>query len=347
MKILQKNLKTGSITLSPQRTEDVWTLSTIIRPGNIVSGKTFRKIILGDKDTEKTKAIKKPVYLTIQVEKVEYNTTLKVLGTITQGPEDMPRGSYHSFTIDTNDEITITKNWLSYELKKIDDAQNMHKNDILLCIFNREEAIFGTIQKNTPVVLSKISGSVEKKVEGNQQITNFFKEVAEELRTINERIKPKYIICGTSSFWKNNLEKEMEDLSKKTIFAQVLDVSEGGFMELLKRPEVKTASQNVEAAQDAELIEEITKRIATEQAVSYGIKDTQNAANLGAAETVLCTENLIEEMREKEQFESIESIFVATEENKGKVVIVSGEGAHVKQLDGLGGIAALLRFAVE
>ena len=346
MKTLSNNPKQGQMKLKLENLDDLWIVSTLINAGDKVSGKAFRKVSIGDSDNAKATQVKKPIYVTIEVEKVEFDSSVKVLGKVVSGPEDVPVASYQSITLNEGDEVEIQKEWLQYQLDKIKEAEK-EKSNIVAVIYNREEAIFGKLEKNNFSVISKIKGDVEKKVEGQTASSNFFKTIAKELVDLNERMKPKHVIYASSHFWKNNLEEEMGDLKEKSIFAPVNDISENGFAELLTRNEIDSALQNQQAGKDAQLVEEVFEKIAKEDKVSYGEGDCMKAAELGAVEHLLCTENLIKEKRGDNSFSDLERIFTLTEKNGGTVHLISGDGEHVKRLDGIGGIGAFLRYPLN
>ena len=115
MKVLLSNLKNGEVKVTVESNDDLWYLSTVVEPGDSVSGRTMRKIKVGSSEKE---AIRKPVFLAITVEKVEFSEStdaLRVLGSIIEGPEDAPKGSHHSFNVEINSRITIVKiKWFSY-----------------------------------------------------------------------------------------------------------------------------------------------------------------------------------------------------------------------------------------
>ena len=63
MKIIHKDLKKGIIKIKAQNLDDLWYLSHIIDKGDLISGKTERKIQLG---TEKSRQVKKLIFVTLK-----------------------------------------------------------------------------------------------------------------------------------------------------------------------------------------------------------------------------------------------------------------------------------------
>ena len=123
MKLIFHDFKKGEVKISTNSLDDLWYLSNIIENGDSVSGKTTRKIKIGD--DQNAKLVKKQVTLSIAVERVEfhkYSNSLRVSGKITQGTDDIPKGSYHTFDIDDNTTIKIIKpQWLNYQIEKLNE----------------------------------------------------------------------------------------------------------------------------------------------------------------------------------------------------------------------------------
>src|SRR3989338_1324800 len=162
MKILGKNLRIGEVSVIPESADDLWSLSQIIEQGDIVMGKTLRKIKIGPEESQKS--VRKPVYLKLKVEKPELQEhALRLLGTIIEGPEDIPTGSHHSFSIEEGTGITIIKDtWHSFQIGRLEEAARSALKT-LICVFDRESAAFAVLKREGYEVLSKISGNVEKK----------------------------------------------------------------------------------------------------------------------------------------------------------------------------------------
>ena len=101
MNIIKSDFKKGFVRIKIDNLDDLWYLSHLIEQGDLLKGTTTRKIKIGD--GENTKTVKKKVLLKIKVEKIEYiveNETLRVNGTIIDGPEDFPRGSFQNIPLE-------------------------------------------------------------------------------------------------------------------------------------------------------------------------------------------------------------------------------------------------------
>ena len=113
MKILKKDLKHGKIVVGVQNLDDLWHLSQVIDKGDFVSGKTTRKIRKGEKE----EAAKQTLFLVIEAKEVEFkDKSLRVSGKTVEEKEEVPKGSYHTITLEEGSSVGIVKEKLSKSL---------------------------------------------------------------------------------------------------------------------------------------------------------------------------------------------------------------------------------------
>ena len=245
MKLLYSNLKKGEIKVLTQNLDDLWYLSTIIEPNDIVQGKTLRKIKPKSDESKSKEATRKAVFIKLEIEKVEfskYTDVLRVSGVIKEAPEEIPLGEHHTFNIDDNTSVTIIKNkWLKYQLGRLKEACSAKKSSLLICVHDREEAYFALFKKYGYEVLSHIKGDVQKKREENIKKENFYITIINKIKEYVDRHKLKQVILASPAFWKEDLLKELKDneLKQKIVLATCSSATKNGIEEVIKRPEVK------------------------------------------------------------------------------------------------------------
>lgn len=344
MKILGKNLKNKDIGVEITNNEDLWFLSHIIEEKDLITGRTERKIKIGNDDNQKT--VRKTVFLTIRTEKTEYepeNNSLRILGTITKGPDDIPLGEHHSFNISLRDKINIIKeNWMSYQIEKIEEATK-EKANTLLVVFDREDVKYALLKNSGYETLSEKKGDVQKKQEETTQKNNFYKEIALQIKEYFDRHKIQNIIIASPAFWKEYLLKELpDDLKKKTISATISGVDDSSFQELLKRDELKKVLENERTTKELNLIEELLGAISKDKAF-YGIKEAKEKVAEGSALKFLVSETFIKKMKEENKYFEIDKLLKNAEAIRANITILSGKESS-KKLDGLGGVAGTLRW---
>lgn len=347
MKILKKDLKHGEVKLLVETPEDVWYLSQIIDSGDTLKGKTPRKV----KATEEATAEKRLVFLSLQVEKIDFEgALLRATGKILDGPEDVPRGTYHSFVLEPGIIITVIKpKWYSYQLDRLKEAAELKLPAVIICVFDREEAYFARMKRDGYELLGQIRGDVAKKGMDQKVKGSFYEQIIKELEAYDTRYKAGYIILASPSFWKEELLKVLRNdtLRKKLIQATCSSVDEGAIDEVLKRDEVKTALQHERVSRELRLVEQVMSEIAKQGVAVYGLKQVENASAAGAIATLLVTDKIITKSREENTFGRIDALLKNVDKQKGKVVLISSAHSGGKKLDGLGGVAALLRYKLS
>jgi len=352
MKQIHVNLKKGEAKLKIENMDDLWCLSHIIESDDLVKGKTIRKIKIGESNQRKVNIVKKTVFIEIKVENTEfheYSSVLRVSGTITQGPEDIQKGSYHTFNLEPGSIITIIKKqWLSFQIEKIKQA-SVETKKILICVLDRDNVCFGLLRKQGFSLLSEIKGDVEKKAYLKIKAGNFYGEVVNKLYDYAERYNIENIILASPAFWKEDLMKNIkdEDIKKKITVATCSCSGKEAIDEVLKRPEVKNVLSQQRIAKELELVENLLEEISKNNLAVYGLKETEKAVNAGAIEKLLITDKLIQKTRAEKKFEKIDQMMKNTESMKGSINIIGSDNDGGKKLDGLGGIAAILRYKLN
>ncbi len=351
MKILHKNLKHETIKLQPENLDDLWYLSTIIDHGDLIKGQTVRKIKVGKEDARKPQIKKKKVFLEIKTEKIDFKAdTLRISGTITQSPEDVPKGSYHTFNINPKDTLTITKEkWLKFQLDKLKEASEIKIPKILLIIHDREEALFALSKRKGYEFLSKIKGEVQKKAIETKIKSTFYQDIIKKIKEYTKKYKAKHIILASPAFWKEELIKQMKDeeLKQKITLATCSSVDKTAINEILKRQEIQEVLKKDRIAKEIKLVEQLLQEISKNRNAAYGIKETALAVEAGAVQTLLITDSFIQKKREEGKYEEIEKIMKLADKMKGEIHIISSEHDGGKELNGLGGIAAILRYKIN
>ena len=128
---------------------------------------------------------------------------------------------------------------------------------------------------------------------------------------------------------------------------QALSFSTNGIDEVIKRPEVKEALKRERASEEMHLVEKLLLEISKSGQAVYGMEESDNASSLGAVSELLVTDSLIQKSRNDGFYQKIENIMRKTEEINGSITLISSEHDGGKRLDGLGGIAALLRYKMR
>lgn len=350
MKLTKTDWKNGEVKIEITTPEDLWVLNQIIEPGNSVSARTMRKLKIGDEGDRNITVVRKPVNLTVNVTKVQLTPerdSLRVSGTVTRGPEDVPLGSHHTISLEPGGSLLLVKKWLSYQKERLIEASKESKSRIVIAVHDREEAIIAETSPDGHRIVSHLRGQVAKKY-AEQAPTNFYAEIVKYLSDYSKRRNPSHIIIASPAFWKDELKKNLTpELAKKTILATCSSVSENAISEVLNRQETKTALQEDRLAREMQAVEKLLTAMGSDKPSTYGPDHVAKAAQAGAIENLLLSDKLLSKYKEEENFKFLEEIMTETENSKGKILIVSSSNEAGKRLDGIGGIGAVLRYPLE
>ncbi len=348
MRVLHKDFRAGEVKICVETLDDLWALHQLVTAGDFVSGKTLRKI----KVTEEADAAKKSVFLTIRVKDVDFSVNqshVRISGTVTAGPEDVPKGSYHTFSIEDGSVITIVKNeWTTVDRLRLGNAIKHRRMCVLVCVFDREEALIAHLTHTGHEIICKLAGEVDKKVEGIKAGKDFFVQLSLELERLRARENADAIVLASPAFWKDPLWKVLSlNVRKISVFSTCSSVTESAISEVLRREETSSALKNAATSQEMLAVEKILAEIAKNGKVAYGIVAVSDAGNAGAIESVCVSDGFIQRSRQNSSYDRIEHVLQTIERAKGTIMLVSSSHDGGKKLDGIGGIAALLRYKVE
>ncbi len=352
MKKIKSNFRKGELKIQVENKEDLWYLSQVIDQGDIIAGKTIRKIKIGEDTDRNLKIVKKAIFIDLNVEKTDFSglgDTLRVSGIITRGPDDIRLGVHHTFNIEQFSIIEIKKEkWLKFQFDIIEEACSEKVSNILLVVMDREEAYFAKMKKYGYEYLSSLKGRVQKKSVDEKIEGNFYKEIISTIEEYDKKIKFSKLVIASPSFWKEDLMKSVSDpeLKKRTVLATCSSVGKTAFDELLRREEIKTALKQDKVTKEIAKVEELLFRISKEGNVVYGLKQTIQAGDAGAVELLLLTDEFIQKKRKENKYADIESLMKKVDAMKGNILIVSYYHEGGKKLKGIGGIGALTRYRI-
>ena len=199
MRILKDIRKRGEILLKVTTLDDLWYLSHVIEKNDLVTGYTIRKIKLGNSEEGKTQVVKKHAKITVQVDKVEfhkYTNALRISGKITDGPEDVQRGSFHTINVEENDTLVVVKeHWLKYQLEKLKEACREKLPKMLICVLERKEVAFALLKRYGYDYISDFEGEVqEKALPTVKKDSTFYADIVKRLKEYDQRYQLDKII---------------------------------------------------------------------------------------------------------------------------------------------------------
>ena len=353
MKIINQDTKEGIIEVVPETLDDLWHLSHIVEVGDNASSKTTRRIQdnTGDK-LRSDRGVKKTFYLGLDIENISFHLftgKLRLTGVITRGPEDLiPLGSHHTLEVKLNVPITIKKDrWPNWAIKRLNQAIDASKKlAAIIVVLEDDTATLGLMRQFGIEYYGPIKGNISGKriLDKNRQknIIQFYEKIIESIEKFDSI---QNIVIAGPGFVKNDffdyLKDKHKDLSKIAIIESTGSGGRVGISEVLKKGTVEKLTSEHRVASEMMAVNSLLEEIAKNSSkVAYGLKQTTDAINLGAVSELLILDVKVASDNMGDLMDMVENM-------KGEVMVISSEHDGGKQLESLGGMAAILRYNIN
>jgi protein pelota len=358
LKILEMNLKKGFVKVIPDNLDDLWHLYNVIYKNDEVYAYTSREIKPDEEYARPRRGERVSVFLGVKVEDVAWDKLLgrlRIHGTICEAPETIPTCAHHTLNIALNTPVTIVKEeWTRHHVERLERASKTSEKPItIISIDDEGYAIATTAQYGVEVKVEesvKLPGKLEAE-KRSASTKEYFRKALNTLRQIWTTTSSPIVIIGVG-FVKNDfakfLENEATDVAKSVI--DVKSVNNGGVAgvyEALRSGVLLKAMKHLRIVEETEVMEEILKRLGKgESNVTYGFDEVEKAIKIGAVEKLVLADTMLRESSDEKRL-LLENLMKNAEQKHGNIIVISTEHEAGAKLTALGGIAALLRFALH
>lgn len=357
LKILEINLKKDFVKVVPETMDDFWHLYNVIYKNDKVYAYTTREIKPDEKYARPKRGERISVFLGVKVEDVAWDRflgKLRIHGTICEAPETVPTGAHHTLSIALNTPLTIIKKkWADHQISRLQRARKTSEKPIIIVALDDEGyAIARTAQYGVEIETDervKLPGKLETEKRSASK-NEYFKRIVGSLRQTLAATPSPIVIIGVG-FVKNDfvrfLQNEAKDLAKSVVDTKSVNTGgAAGIYEALRSGVLLTAMKRLRVVEEAEVIEEILRRLGKGEAtITYGLEDVERAAKMGAVEKLVIADTILRESSDEMRLRN-EELMREVEQKGGQVFVVSTEHEAGTKLLSLSGVAALLRFAV-
>jgi protein pelota len=290
------------------------------------------------------------MFLTIKVEKVEFadfSDRLRMLGKITEGPQD--HGQHHTIDLEPGDDVTIHKErgWHHHHLERIKEAQAASRMPLLTFVaLDDETATIAVLRPQGLQVVANISADIQgkqfdHKAKGEKEA--YLKEILDtlghQLDTGTEE-RRDVIVLGPGFYKEDFVAYAREKKLEANLYVEAASqAGAGGIREVLKAGATRSL-EKAKAAEDERIMAELLAEIGKGGKFMYGIDQVIDALERGAVETLLLTEDFLRDGR-------MERIGRLVQETRANIRVLSTGYDAGRRLEGLGGLAALLRYKID
>ncbi len=340
------------ITVVPESLDDLWHLTYVLEPGDLVSGDTTRRIQRDDDKMRDTGGQREPMWLQIEVDDVEFAkfaNRLRVGGEIVDCSREDQLGFHHTLNVEEHDELEVEKAWQVDQLERLEEAvEAAEQPDVAVATVEEGAAHVHTVAQYGVEERATLSGTT-----GKGEYARSREELFAELTDVLSRLDVEAIILAGPGFTKqdalDHIEDEAPDVAERVRTVDTASVGDRGVHEVLKRGAVEEVQTETRIAKEAELIDELMVRIGEGAKVAYGVDSVAKAADYGAVETLLVLDERLRAERagEGDWDVDVDDVVKTVEQQGGDVTVFSHEFDPGQQLANLGGIAALLRYRLD
>ncbi len=344
MRVLHRDPRTGEIKLRIENADDLWHLSNLVQPGDLVRASTYRREESKTDKIRPEKAEKVRITLTLRVDKTEFQAfsdRLRISGVIVDAPQDL--GRHHTLNISVDDVLSIIKSWRRHELQRIDEAVAATQKPLVTFLsLDDEEALVAQLRQYGVQELATIRAPGHGKMfDTGDAETTYHEEILRKLRPMP--LGEALVLVGPG-FAREDflafLQSHDPALAAKVQSQGTSQPGMRGIQEALRSGMGSKLFADSRVALETQLVEKVLEAIATNRPCAYGRNEVREATAAGAVETLLVSESVVRDLE-------IERLMHDAETARGTVVLVSAHHEAGAKLEGLGGVAALLRFPIK
>lgn len=349
------DLRHDLVTVTPEQPDDLWTLRRVITKGDLVAGETSRVFKdMAEYSRPDKERIK--VTVTVEVEEIQLDSTfsrLKVVGKIIDISNNLlSKGSFHSLTLSEGHRVSIRKpNGFSPLQTRLIEGAGAPKDSYVVVALDQRDAAVGIVKGTHLQILPTVESGVTGKMYVDSRRSsagNYFERIADELAVVYPR-DAKIFLLGpgtTKEKFVNYLQRERKDFAEAKLIAGSDVAGEDGVYVALRNPNLQEALSDSRLAKVSKLIQEVMRRISVgDQRVSFSFKDCLRAARDGAVESLIAADKIFSQRGIDE--DEIVELLNLVEEYRGETFLLDSTTDLGAQVNTLGGVVGLLRFALK
>lgn len=340
------------LTLVPETIDDLWHLTYIIEPGDLVDGDTSRRIQRRDDTIRDTGGEREHIWVRLRVEEVSFHrfaNRVRVAGEIVDASREDQLGFHHTLNLEIHDEFTLEKSLKPDQRQRLEEAvESSDRPSAAIVTVEEGLATVHTVAPYGTEEYATITGPT-----GKGEFARDRDELFAELTDVLGHLEVDAIVLSGPGFTKQDaldyLRERDPALAESIRTVDTSSAGDRGVHEVLKRGALEDIQIETRIAEEASLIDELTERIARDGAATYGIEGVSRAVEYGAVEELLVVDERLREERAGNGDWPIDAdeLLRTVEQQGGSVTVFSHEYDPGRQLHNLGDVAALLRYRLE
>ncbi len=344
MRVLHRDPRSGEIKIRVENPDDLWHLDNLLVVGDLVRASTYRREEAKTDKVRPERGEKVRVTLTLRVDKVEFQAfsdRLRISGVIVEGPQDL--GRHHTLNVGVDDVLSVIKTWKAHELRRIEEAVAATQKPLVTFLsLDDEEALLAQLRQYGVQELATVRAPGHGKMFATGDARDaYFDDILSKLRTMP--LGEALLLVGPGfarEEFLEHLKARDPPLAAKVRSQGTSQPGMHGVHEALRAGLGTKVFGESRVAYETGLVEKLLEAIATDRPCAYGRAEVAEAVDAGAVETLLVSDAIVRDLE-------VERLMRDAESARGNVVLVSRHHEAGAKLEGLGGVAALLRFPIR
>ncbi len=346
MRLLSRDATTGLHRLRLETPSDLWRISRLVRPGDLVGASTTRRDPEAPLDVPGAERTRRRVYLAVRAEQVEFHgfsQHVRITGPIVEGPFDI--GRHHTLDLAEGDDVSILKPTLTAAERALLDEGFSGKGDpaIVVAAVDWGDSSIVRLRGRAidPIadVRRTIAGKRFDARQGERDRSAYLDELVTVL--VREAGDAVAVVVAGPGFLKEELSRRLAETAPEVARrVRVYPASESGRAgvdELLRSGRASEVLRASVAAEEAEVVERLIRALSGGSRAAVGRREVAEALDAGAIETLLVAETLLPDPE-------VAAILDRSRGQRARLFVVRASEAAGERLVGLGGIAAILRY---
>ena len=365
----------GHMTLYPEEPEDMWMTYNLIREGDLLKASAIRRVTK-ENETGNASSERKRMTLVITVTGLDFDmqaSQLHVSGRITEETQYASVGQYHTLDLELHRNFTLTKKegWDSVAKALVKDACNPVKSaEVWVVVMQEGLANIAVLTGHRTVHRQRISMTIPKKrgigrqSDHDKGMDKFFQTTLDTLLRQINLAESKPILLASPGFVASGFLKFTMDYATRTankaLQAQkqnfLVAHSASGYMhaldEVLGSKEVLSKLKDTKYARETKLMDDFKTLLREDDGRAwYGPREVEQVVEKGAVGrgggVLLIIDQLFRAQDVAERRRWVQLVDRVRDVEGGEVKILSGTHDSGRQLEALGGVAAILTFPLE
>ena len=303
------------------------------------------------------------------------NPTLHISGRVAEENEHVRTGSFHTLDIELNRKLSIAKErWDQHHLDILTESGEAGRTaEVGAVILGEGRAIVCLLTNHMTIVRQRIQVALPRKragagyasaqgSSGTVKLTDRFNtQVYEAVLKLLSLPEMRVVLLASPAFYKDVMydfllaeavrrnDKVLlgQEGKRKLLKVYCATPHVHALMDVLKSPEVSAQLQNTKFTRENQLIDQFLRTLSSDELRAwYGERAVKLAATRGAIGTLLLSDAMLRNTHPTVRQQWLD-LCQLVKSFGGQVVVFSSLHESGRQLNGLGGIAALLTYPLD